>query len=150
MKTKISEYILILIFGVLIICGTSLAASDSTGKLIVDISGFPSSDGYAMVALHNSEDSYKAGETAAIASTRTMVLDQKVRVVFTGLPYGWYGIALYHDENGDGKMDVNAMGIPREAYGFSNNARGFFGKPNYEDVRFQLNSAQKQISINLE
>jgi uncharacterized protein (DUF2141 family) len=77
------------------------------------------------------------------------VVDQRVQVVFTNLPYGWYGVSLYHDENGDGKMDVNAMGIPKEAYGFSNNAKGFFGKPDYKDVKFQLNSAEKQITINL-
>jgi uncharacterized protein (DUF2141 family) len=137
-------------FLVILIAGASQATSDSTGNLIVNISGFPSSDGFAMVALHNSEDSYKSGENSAIAKTKTMVVDQRAQVVFTGLPYGWYGVSLYHDENGDGKMDQNAMGIPKEAYGFSNNAKGFFGKPNFKDVMFQLNSAEKQIAINLD
>jgi len=127
----------------------SSAFSESTGKLVVDVSGFPSSDGFAMVALNNSEASYKGGEDAAIAKTKTMVVDQKVQVIFTNLPYGWYGISLYHDENNNGEMDKNAMGIPKEAYGFSNNAKGFFGKPSYKNVKFQLNSAEKQIVINL-
>ena len=58
MKTIINGSILTMILVVLVISGTSPAASDSAGSLIVDINGFPSSDGYAMVALHNSEDSY--------------------------------------------------------------------------------------------
>ena len=128
----------------------SAAFGESIGKLIIDISGFPSSDGFAMVALNNSIESYKGGENAAIAKTKVMVVDRKVQVVFTNLPYGWYGISLYHDENNNGKMDKNMMGIPKEAYGFSNNAKGFFGKPDYKDVKFELNSSEKQIDIKLD
>jgi uncharacterized protein (DUF2141 family) len=124
--------------------------SESTGNLIINISGFPSSEGFAMVALHNSEESYEGGEVSAVAKTKIKVVDQKVQVVFTNLPYGWYGVSLYHDENGNGQMDKNAMGIPKEAYGFSNNAKGFFGRPNYKEVMFQLNSDEKQIAINLD
>jgi uncharacterized protein (DUF2141 family) len=129
---------------------TSAAFAESAGKLIIDISGFPSSDGFAMVALNNSMESYKGGENAAIAKTKVMVVDRKVQVVFTNIPYGWYGISLYHDENNNGKMDRNMMGIPKEAYGFSNNAKGFMGKPDYKDVKFELNSAEKQIVIKLD
>ena len=149
MKPRINGCIFVFTFLVLLIAGTSPAASESTGDLIVNISGFPSSEGFAMVALNNSEESYKVGEASAIAKTKTMVVDQKVQVIFTNLPYGWYGISLYHDENGNEEMDKNAMGIPEEAYGFSNNAKEFFGKPSYEDVMFQLNSTEKQISIRL-
>jgi len=135
---------------VLLIANTSLAASESTGNLIVNISGFPSSDGFAMVALNNSEESYKGGENEAIAKTKTMVVDQKAQVIFTNLPYGSYGVSIYHDENSNGEMDKNMMGIPKEAYGFSNNAKGFFGKPDYKDVKFDLNSAEMQIVIKLD
>ena len=149
MENKTNAYFFMF---VLLVLGTAVpttALSESMGKLTVNISGFPSSEGFAMVALNNSEESYKVGEASAIAKTKTMVVDQKVQVIFTNLPYGWYGISLYHDENGNEEMDKNAMGIPEEAYGFSNNAKGFFGKPSYEDVMFQLNSTEKQISIRL-
>jgi uncharacterized protein (DUF2141 family) len=150
MKIKPNDFVLLLIFLLLFFAGVSPAASESTGKLVVNISGFPSSDGFAMVALHNSEESYKGGGTSAVAKTKTMVVDQEVQVVFTNLPYGSYGVSLYHDENANNKMDKNVMGIPKEAYGFSNNAKGFFGKPSYKDVVFQLNSAEKQLTIKLD
>jgi len=150
MKIKPHHLALLLISLLPFFAGALPAMSESTGNLIINISGFPSSDGFAMVALHNSEESYKGGEASAIAKTKVMVVDRKVQVVFTNLPYGWYGVSLYHDENGNGQMDKNAMGIPKEAYGFSNNAKGFFGRPNYKDVMFQLNSAEKQIVINLD
>ncbi len=103
-----------------------------------------------MVALNNSEESYKGGENEAIAKIKTRVVDQKTQVIFANLPYGSYGVSLYHDENANGKMDKNALGIPKEAYGFYNSAKGFFGKPSYKDVAFQLNSAEKQITIKLD
>ena len=142
MKIRISRCIFMFTILVLLIANTSPAASESTGNLIINISGFPSSDGFAMVALNNSEESYKGGENEAIAKTKIRVVDQKAQVIFSNLPYGSYGVSLYHDEN--------AMGIPKEAYGFSNNAKGFFGKPNYKDVMFELNSAEMQIVINLD
>lgn len=150
MKIRIGRCIFMFTFLVLLIANSSPAATESTGNLIVNISGFPSSDGFAMVALNNSDESYKGGENEAIAKTKTRVVDQKVQVIFTNLPYGNYGVSLYHDENANGKMDKNAMGIPKEGYGFSNNAKGFFGKPKYKDIMFQLNSAEMQITIKLD
>ena len=150
MKRITSRYLLAVAFLALLVVAPSPVFSESIGKLVIDISGFPSSDGFAMVALHNSEESYNGGENQAIAKTRVRVVDQKVQVIFANLPYGSYGVSIYHDENANGTMDKNAMGIPKEAYGFSNNAKGFFGKPNYKDVMFQLDSAEMQIVINLD
>jgi uncharacterized protein (DUF2141 family) len=150
MKRITSRYFFAVAFLALLVVVPSPVFSESTGNLIINISGFPSSDGFAMVALNNSEESYKGGENKAIAKTKTMVVDQKAQVIFANLPYGSYGVSLYHDENANGTMDKNAMGIPKEAYGFSNNAKGFFGKPNYKDVMFQLNSAEMQIAIKLD
>ena len=150
MKIRPDNFILRFVFLLLLFAGASPAGSQSTGNLIINVSGLPSSDGFALVALHNSEESYKGGEVAAIAKTQLKVQDQKVKVVFANLPYGWYGVSLYHDENGNGQLDKNAMGIPKEAYGFSNNAKGFFGKPGYKDVMFQLNSVEMQIAIDID
>jgi len=150
MKRKLSGCFLLVVILLLVAAGALPAASEGSGTLIVNISGFPSSDGFAMVALHDSEESYKKGETAAVARMQTRVVDQKVQVVFTNLSFGWYGVSLFHDENANGKMDKNAMGIPKEAYGFSNNARGFFGPPVHKDVVFQLDSSEKQIDIKLD
>jgi len=145
-----SRYFFAVAFLALLGLAPSPVFSESTGKLIVDISGFPSSDGFAMVALNNSEESYKGGEDTAVAKTKTLVVDRKVQAIFTNLPYGWYGVSIYHDENNNGEMDKNAMGIPKEAYAFSNNAKGFFGKPAFKKVKFEMNSAEKQIAIKMD
>ena len=150
MKNKTNAYIFLFALLILLTAGPTTAQSEFMGKLTVNISGFPSSEGFAMIALHNSEQSYQGEETGALDKKKAQVVNQKTQVVFENLTFGSYGVSLYHDENANGKLDTNAMGIPKEAYGFSNNARGFFGKPSYKDVTFQMNMAEKQISINIE
>jgi uncharacterized protein (DUF2141 family) len=41
------------------------------------------------------------------------------------------------------------FGIPSEDYGFSNDAAGSFGPPEYKDAAFILNSPEKKITINI-
>jgi uncharacterized protein (DUF2141 family) len=63
------------------------------------------------------------------------------------VPFGDYAVAIFHDENGNGKMDKNLLGIPVEAYGFSNNQRVTFGPPQWEAVKFAVRSPIKDVSI---
>lgn len=39
---------------------------------------------------------------------------------FIGLSAGEYAVQLYHDENANGKVDMNMVGVPTEGYAFSN------------------------------
>ena len=68
----------------------------------------------------------------------------------SGLPSGWYAVAIYQDKNGNGKLDRNVFGMPLEPYGFSNNAHGVMGPPSFGDARFQLTGSSTQIQVRLE
>lgn len=46
--------------------------------------------------------------------------------------------ALFHDANGNGRLDSNRLGIPVGGIGFSNNATGSFGPPAFEKAAFDL------------
>ena len=73
-----------------------------------------------------------AGAVAAQwRSARNGVLE----FVFTGLPAGKFAVAVFHDENGNDTLDTNLLGIPKEGYAFSENARGFAGPPSFVDRR---------------
>lgn len=63
------------------------------------------------------------------------------------VPFGTYAVRLYHDENDNGELDTNVFGVPREAYGFSNNARGRFGPPNFEEAAFTVESDSLSLTI---
>ena len=66
---------------------------------------------------------------------------------FPELGNGEYAVKLYHDENGNGNHDQNFIGIPKEDYAFSNNARGTMGPPDYEKAKFALDN---NLTINID
>ena len=51
---------------------------------------------------------------------------------------GVYALALYHDENRDGKFDRTGVGLPAEGYGFSNNPATLAGLPTFKSVRLAV------------
>jgi uncharacterized protein (DUF2141 family) len=128
----------------------AVADENRTGTLTVVISDFKNTDGYAMVALSNSKENYEQGVDEAFAKRKGKIVNAVAKVVFKDLPYGKYAIMLYHDQNSNGEMDTDVMGIPKEPYAFSNNARGMFGKPDWHKVAFKLGSAKKEINISLQ
>jgi uncharacterized protein (DUF2141 family) len=58
----------------------------------------------------------------------------KFTAVLKDLPAGPLALSLFQDANANGRLDMNAMGIPVEPYGFSNNAAGTFGPPKFEQA----------------
>lgn len=54
------------------------------------------------------------------------------------LPYGDYAFAIFHDENNNGTMDQNLVGIPSEPFAFSKKPPSKFRLPKFEEVKFDL------------
>ncbi len=62
---------------------------------------------------------------------------------------GTYALALYHDENGNGKVDRNAIGIPQEGFGFSNNPTILMSAPSLKSVRFSVTGPSSSGKIQM-
>ena len=58
---------------------------------------------------------------------------------------GDYAVSVFHDENSNGKLDRNFMGMPKEGVGKSNDAAGHFGPPKYDDARFSYKGGQQCV-----
>jgi uncharacterized protein (DUF2141 family) len=84
---------------------------------------------------------------AAVALRANAAL--KSAVIFSNLDPGRYAIILFHDENGNGKLDKNALGVPTEPYGFSNNVQGFLGPPAFEKTAMRLDAGNKAVRLGL-
>lgn len=63
---------------------------------------------------------------------------------------GKYAAAIFHDRNNNGDLDKNFMGIPKEGYGFSNNARGTFGPPDFQEAVFSVENDDIEMIIRLQ
>ncbi len=71
--------------------------------------------------------------------------NKKARCTFTNVQPGTWAIALHHDEDGDGEMDTNFIGIPSEGVGTSRDAEPNMGPPAFEDATFTV--ADKDLSL---
>lgn len=69
-------------------------------------------------------------------------------LVFRDLPAGDYAVKVMHDENGNGKLDTNMLGMPLEGYGFSNDPK-VMRKPTFDEARFALPAEGAAIAITL-
>ncbi len=124
-----------------------LAPAAWGAELSITVAGMESADGQLMVAVLDSEDAYK-GDGPAVFSALLAPRKGAVTIRTDALAPGFYGVRVMQDENGNGDLDTNLMGAPREPWGFSNNAVGNFGPPSWKAVRFELNG-DTTISIDL-
>lgn len=130
---------LLLVLG-FILSSTDIFAQEITSDSVLQISrftllieGIPEVKGEIRIAMFDSEQKYPEDPVHAIVLP---VERKEVEWVVNDLPYGEYAIAVYHDKNKNGELDSNLLGIPKEDYGFSNNARGRFGPASWKDAKF--------------
>jgi uncharacterized protein (DUF2141 family) len=77
------------------------------------------------------------------------VRDKQARCDFEDIPPGTYALAIVHDENMNGKLDTNWLGIPKEGYGFSNDAKAVLGAPSFKAARFNYDGRNLEMTIRL-
>ncbi len=73
------------------------------------------------------------------------VSGKEITVVFENLNPGEYAVSVIHDENENGELDSNMFGIPKEGFGFGNNAMGTFGPPSFDKAKISLSKNEKQV-----
>jgi len=118
------------------------------GDLTVKIDNVRNDQGSVLAALYDSEASYMQ-QPSARATFKVKAALGEVEYVFHDLPAGKYALSVFHDENGNGKLDKNFLGIPKEGYGFSKGASGRSGPPTFGQAAFDFDGAPQSITITL-
>jgi uncharacterized protein (DUF2141 family) len=86
------------------------------------------------------------------SATNVMVIKIRktlARCDFEDIPPGTYAMAVIHDENMNGKLDTNWLGIPTEGYGFSNDAQGVVGAPSFSAASFPYDGRNLDLTMSL-
>ncbi len=138
-----SEHRLMLIAAVFIACATDAAQA---ADLRVEIEGVSSKEGTVEVGLFDQEQGFPDRYTRGIS---VPAAGSAVTVVFTDLPPGRYAVSAYQDRNSNGRLDRGFTGFPSEPYGFSRDARGVFGPPEFGDAAFELATQNTTIRFTL-
>jgi len=119
------------------------------GAITVRITGLRSTDGNLSVALFDAKKGFPGKYDRAIRKAKTPAAGSAHVVVFGDVPYGTYAVAVQHDENGNGKLDANFLGMPKEGVGTSNNPKSKFGPPSFDDAAFVLDRKSVELTVNL-
>lgn len=119
------------------VSGSAMADETSPGATVtVEFTGIAPQDGSLYIALFSSEEAWRNSD--ALDGKIVEVDGETANATFENVPAGAYGLKIFHDVNGNGELDVNGFGIPREPYAFSNNAPVRFGPPSWSAAAFTV------------
>ena len=127
---KFKNILLIVLFSVLV--PISLFCQFS---LRIEIMGLRNSYGQVLLEISNEK-----GEK--IAGYNQLIENKKCIIVLQNFKLGNYSFKYFHDENRNWILDANIIGIPKEGFGFSNNAKGTFGPPSLKETIFSVKGNQ--------
>ena len=124
----------------------SYPVSPQKTNLKVEVQNVRVFKGTVYITLYRPGKDFPGGNS--VDDKQVNVGGRSVQALFSVEP-GDYAIAVYHDENSNGKMDKRMFGIPKEPYGFSNNFRPVMSAPRFSDCQFSVGDGNKVVRIKL-
>jgi uncharacterized protein (DUF2141 family) len=121
--------------------------SKAQNTLEVKIANIKNDKGDILIGLYSDGQNFprKTSDGRIVKASKDGVI-----VEFHDLKPGPYAVSVLHDENSNKDMDQSKIGIPKEGYGFSNNAKGSLGPPSFNKAKFQLLPGQKNTAISID
>tara|TARA_R110002124_G_scaffold2938_5_gene20200 strand:+ start:4507 stop:4971 length:465 start_codon:yes stop_codon:yes gene_type:complete len=114
-------------------------ADDLPGIVMVELAGLKGVQGNVFIAVYDSDATWLGDDALSVQKVVIAdALDGDLVRTELQLPMGEYALSAFYDRDGDGELDTNFIGIPKEPTGLSNNAVGKFGPPSYSDAVFVL------------
>lgn len=133
-RSPVLAGVAVLVIGLALATPAMPTASDSTQQVRLEVSSFRSTKGTLICRLFAETDIFPDGD--GVASEQVAILGGNASCVFLNVMPGVYAAAVVHDENGNGRLDKNLIGIPKEGYGVSNNHTYTMSSPKWVESRF--------------
>lgn len=135
----------------IITCANNLQAQPNFGSVTIKISSVNDDQGIVRIALVTRKQ-YLNDKASPLKRESAQIKDGKAEIRLNQIPFGVYGIQVYHDLNNNGKLDRKKSGTKAvtEPYGFSNNAKAIWGPPFFGSVKFELNEKKPHVEQNIQ
>lgn len=119
-------------------CGLAGSAAQAA-ELTVEVAGAAAAAGGSLsVGLFDAASAASFPKTPSAGQRVAIAASGAATVVFRDLPPGRYAVSAFLDQNGNQQLDRGLFGIPKEPYGFSRDARGAGGPPEFRDAAFEV------------
>jgi uncharacterized protein (DUF2141 family) len=137
------------------LAGPALAADITCGeatrdRLYVNVSGIKSSSGQVAVTLYANDSKKFLAHHGSLGVARVRAQAGTTRVCVTLPGPGQYAAAVYHDLDGDGKIDRSIIGLPSEPFALSNNPPPKMAWPRIGPSLFATHAGENTITVRLE
>ncbi len=120
------------------------------GTIIITVTNFKSQKGLVWCCLNNKDDDFPNKQNKAFSCQKIGITGSTMQLSFLNVKPGTYAVAAYHDENNDGTLNTNFLGIPKEGVGVSNNKMRSFSSPKFSDAKFVvLANGESKMEIKL-
>ena len=106
--------------------------------LIIEISPLKSNEGQVILTIMDENENI-------MKTVHEKIENKKCVIVIENLEKRKYAFKYIHDENNNNKLDTKLLILPKEGYGFSNDAKGKFGPPPFEDTLFELKMDHRML-----
>ncbi|HAC66203.1 MAG TPA: hypothetical protein DCF68_22380 [Cyanothece sp. UBA12306] len=142
------------IAGFLLPFGATLSISPTVeaslvSNLTVEIAGLSNRTGQVCLSLFASSRGFPSSKQNAIKTQCIKITKTPLQVTFENLPSKTYAVAAFLDDNGDGQLNRNFLGIPTEKFGFSSNPVIKTGPPKFGESAVLVVGKNTRIQIQL-
>ena len=118
--------------------------------IVMQIDALATNSGFVFCALYERDIGFPGEPAQARANVKVRPEREQAACAFPEVKAGRYAAAIWHDVNDDQKLDTNWVGMPTEPVGASNNAKGKFGPPKFQDAAFVYKPPLLKQNIRLE
>ncbi|MFK8103856.1 MAG: DUF2141 domain-containing protein [Saprospiraceae bacterium] len=132
-----------------VFCCMAFAQKPNQGSLTIKVDNIKSIKGKVWVGIYDSKKNFMDRDKALVEGFEVEGLGQIICRI-PQLAFGTYAIAVFHDENNNGELDTNFLGIPKEPYGFSVKPKSKWRVPRFREVKFDFNQVGQELQILLE
>lgn len=101
--------------------------------------------GTANVMLFKTADGFPVDPQKAAYRGQIKNITERTFHTFKNIPYGKYAVAVFLDENKNGKVDRNLIGMPKEPVGAANMTK--LGKPRFTKCQVEVKASEQEVTI---
>ncbi len=127
-----------------------LACGDTAYSVIVHVQGVKNEKGSVTIALYDDNPKRFLKKKEKLGQVRVLARRDVTTACFAVAHPGDYAVAIYHDEDGNGKLTRSWFGVPTEGFGFSNNPAVFLAPPDHSETAFFIELAETVLNITIQ
>lgn len=126
----------------------TLSAADGA-VLRVEVNGLRNDQGVVHCELFRRADGFPNKPDKARARVKAEIKEKSALCEFANVSPGTYAVAAFHDEKETGKLEKTFLGIPKEGVGVSNDVSGHWGRPNFDQSKFEIGAEDTHITLRI-